>query len=289
MDPIAETSRWAAAVRALESEREDALFRDELARSFAGESGFARVDAEGGRARQNAYIALRTRFFDDWLLGLVDGEQVEQLVLLAAGMDARAFRLDLPRSLVLFELDRRAVLAHKEAVVTGESRQPRCERRLVPVDFERGDWPEQLGRSGFDRLRPTAWLAEGFFEYLQADAVDGVLGGLRESSGARHWLGTDFLSRAFVASPALKSAHRTAEAHATPWLFGTDHPEELLSRHGWDTVNVTQPGEPKANFGRWPWRVMPRQVAEVPRLFLVTAARHSIERSGVEQINGNDV
>ncbi len=140
MDPVAQTSRWMAAARARESERPDRLFDDPLAATLAGTEGFFwldRMEPTGGFGGPALYVVVHTRFFDDFLLYACWGAGVRQIVLMAAGMDARAFRLDWPAGTRLYELDRPQVLAAKDDVLARVGAQPACERRTVGADLGR--------------------------------------------------------------------------------------------------------------------------------------------------------
>src|SRR5919199_1231509 len=137
VDPVAQTSRWMAAARARESERIYRLFNDPLAAELAGSEGFGWLDSMepiqgfGGPA---LYVVVRTRFFDDFLLYACWGARVRQVVLLAAGMDARAFRLNWPSGTRLYELDQPEVLTAKDEILTGTGALPACERRVIGAD-----------------------------------------------------------------------------------------------------------------------------------------------------------
>ena len=129
--PMVQTSRWTAAARARESERPYRLFDDPLASALAGPEGFAwlnrmePVPRFGGPA---LYVVIHMRFFDDFLLYACRGAGVRQVVLLAAGMDARAFRPNWPPDTRLYELDPPEVLARAGV-------QPACERRTIGGDL----------------------------------------------------------------------------------------------------------------------------------------------------------
>lgn len=110
---------------------------------------------------------IRTRFFDDYLLAAAAGG-CHQVVLLAAGLDTRAFRLPWPDGVRLFELDLPTVLSFKDVVLAQQAAVPRCARMTVPVDL-RANWPVELAKAGFDHTVPTAWLAEGLLLYRCAD------------------------------------------------------------------------------------------------------------------------
>ena len=273
MDALAQTARWTAAARARESQRPDRLFEDPLAAVLAGEQGFALLDAEPPEARDNPYLAIRTYFFDDWLERVTRQEQVQQVVLVAAGMDSRAFRLRWPAELVLFEVDQPALLELKAELLSSTGFSSTCERRPVGVDLERDAWADRLRAAGFRDDTASVWLAEGFFEYLPAAAVESVLVATAALSAPGSRLGADFVSEDLLRSPWMTAYLSELERRGTPWRFGTNQPEHLLERYGWRADQVRQPGEEGAGAGRWPWPVAPRDVPGLPRSFLVTATR----------------
>lgn len=273
MDAVAGTSRWVAAIRALESERQNALFHDLLARPLAGEEGFAMLrEPEPGdliAAGRLAYIAIRTRFFDDFILR-ARAEGVRQVVLVAAGMDARAYRLDWPAGTHLFELDRPDLLALKQQILDRESARPRCERVTVGVDLER-EWTHALLQAGFDAGRPALWLVEGLVHYLPEQSVRGLLERISSLAAPGSRLGLDCVSQTFLTSPWTQEARRQMDEQGIGWRFGTNDPRGLLAQFGWDAA-VTRPGDEGAHFGRWPYPPMP-DLPDLPQSFLVTATK----------------
>ncbi|MFE9975256.1 SAM-dependent methyltransferase, partial [Streptomyces hirsutus] len=106
----------------------------------------------------------RTRVLDDFLLRSVQAG-AHQVVLLGAGLDSRAFRLDWPAGCVIFEIEREGVLAFKHDVLSGLAATPKAARVPIPIDL-RADWVAALTDAGFDATAPTAWLAEGLLFYL---------------------------------------------------------------------------------------------------------------------------
>jgi len=172
-----------ARLRAAESARTDRLFDDPFAAAFAAGAPADQAPADQAPAdgqppgapgsRLGAHVVIRTRFYDDYLLGAV-AAGCGQVVLVAAGLDCRAFRLDWPAGLRLFELDQPDVLDFKEAVLAGVGARPRCRRQTIPVDL-RGDWPAALTGAGFDPAQPTAWLVEGLLIYLSSDQAARLL------------------------------------------------------------------------------------------------------------------
>jgi methyltransferase (TIGR00027 family) len=276
MSPVGLTARWVAANRARETEAPNRMFADPYARALAGEEGFALLaasqKAKAGEADgPDPYLSIRTRFFDDALLRAVNEAGLQQLVLLAAGMDARAFRLAWPGGVTLFEVDRQEVVEHKEAVLQSLGARPTCPRVVVRADLE-GDWISPLLRAGFDKDRPAAFLAEGLLMYLEAGAVLSLLGTLQRLARPGSWLGVDLVGTELLSSPYLRPFLENLEQFGCPWRFGTAEPEQLLARHGW-SATVVVPGEPQANYGRWPYPVAPRDRPGIPRSYLVSARR----------------
>ncbi len=269
LDPLGLTARWTAAARARETGREDRLFEDPLAELLAGEEGRMLLEAE---PQDNPYLAIRTRWFDDWLRQATD-DGIRQVVIVAAGMDTRAFRLPWPPGVWLWELDRPALLRLKDDLLAEVAARPRCRRIPLGADLAEDVWEDFLTTAGFRPDRPSAWLLEGLLCYLEAPGAEDLLdrvGGLA-APGSR--LGVDLPSRELLRSEWTRPYLRRLEEAGTPWRFGHDRPEELLEAHGWHRVRVVQPGQEGAGTERWPWPVLPRSVPGVPRYFLVAAVR----------------
>ncbi|MEU5433598.1 SAM-dependent methyltransferase [Streptomyces sp. NPDC020719] len=127
------------------------------------------------------HAVIRTRFYDDALLAACDAG-IRQVVLLAAGLDSRAFRLPWPPDTSVYELDLPPILTFKEGVLDSRTAVARCARTVLPVDLLDGAWAETLREAGFDPAAPTAWLVEGLLVYLTADEAAGVLGVVGELS-----------------------------------------------------------------------------------------------------------
>lgn len=274
-NPVAPTSRWMAAARARESEREDRLFHDPLAAQLAGPEGFAwleRMDpATTNRGGPGLYAVIRTRFFDDFLMDACENSGVRQVVLAAAGMDTRAFRLDWPTGVRLYEMDLLEVLDEKERVIEDAGASPSCERQAVQVDLKEDDWPEALLAAGYDPSQPSAWLVEGLLFYLPRNAVHDLLDKISQMTAAGSLLGLDLMNRNLLFSPMAWPQLAALARRGAQGRFGTNDPKELLARHGWK-ADVAQPGEDGANFGRLP-SPMPRRISGLPRSFLVRAER----------------
>jgi methyltransferase (TIGR00027 family) len=175
---VSKTAIGVALVRAMESRRPDRLFND----PYAGQLVAAAPDYLAERAARPsghgpeaialaAHIAVRTRFYDSYLLEAC-AQGCRQVGLVAAGLDARAYRLDFTGGVRLFELDLAPVLAFKERVLGAQT--PTCERIAVAVDLNTS-WSDALVQAGFDPAAPTAWLIEGLLIYLTRDQAAALL------------------------------------------------------------------------------------------------------------------
>ncbi|MFF3911685.1 class I SAM-dependent methyltransferase [Streptomyces sp. NPDC001848] len=170
------TALMVAAARAIETHRHDSLARDVYAEHFvlaaSASAGWpVRIqqvpegDANPLWGRFARYFGLRTRVLDDFLLRSVHAGSARQVVLLGAGLDSRAFRLDWPPDCVIYEIDREHVLAFKHKVLSELSAAPKAARVPIPIDL-RADWAGALTTAGFDTAAPSVWLAEGLLFYL---------------------------------------------------------------------------------------------------------------------------
>lgn len=271
MDGVGLTSLWVAAMRAIETERPDAMISDPFARALAGEKGFQVMSESDppGPARPPV-LAVRTRYFDDVICAALDAG-IRQLVVVAAGMDARAFRLPLPSGTRMFELDQPQVLAYK-ADRLGIAK-PQCDRITVPIDL-REDWPASLLAAGFVRNAPTLWLLEGLLPYLREPDVRTLLSRITDLAAPRSEILFDVSGRLVLESPYMRERFEFVAKLGAPWQFATDEPEALIEPLGW-TASVTEHAVIGQAHGRWPFPVFPRGTPGVPQSFLVHGVRPS--------------
>jgi methyltransferase (TIGR00027 family) len=259
MQEISRTALWVAGIRAIESERKNPLFRDPFARRLAGD---AFVD---DLKRQNTTngamppaIEVRTRWLDDQIaLGV--GRGIQQLVILAAGMDARAYRLSLPTGTRVFELDHFEVLQDKEVKLAGMA--PKCERHAVSVDLA-NDWPAALRHGSFDAEAQTLWLLEGLLVYLPAFQVTRLFSQVDALSIPGSVVLFDVVGRSMLESARVNALHELARQ------FGTDEPETLLAPLGWK-VHAYSTASVGQQLGCWPFPVHPRGTPGVPQAYMV--------------------
>jgi len=138
-----------------------------------------------------AGMAVRTKYFDDFFLD-AGQHSVRQAVILAAGLDSRAYRLPWPDGTVVYELDQPDVIAFKTQALADIGSQPTATHRTVAIDL-RDDWPTALRAEGFDSTKPTAWSAEGLLIYLPSDAQDQLFDTITELSAPGSRLATQFV------------------------------------------------------------------------------------------------
>jgi methyltransferase (TIGR00027 family) len=177
---VGATATLVAAARALATRRGDPLVNDPFAEPLVravGIAAFSRAldgdddiaDTEGARLLIDV-VAVRTRFFDDFLLD-AGAAGLRQAVILASGLDSRAYRLPWPAGTTVFEIDQAGVIAFKSRVLAAHGASPAAGHRTVGVDL-RDDWAAALRDHGFDSGAPTAWIAEGLLIYLPPEAQD---------------------------------------------------------------------------------------------------------------------
>ncbi|MBC3989702.1 SAM-dependent methyltransferase [Streptomyces sp. AC563] len=272
--PLASTACMTAAARARESRRTDALFVDPWANLLAGDVGWElqrRFETASGAHQENPYIAVRTRWADDHLRTAARRHPDPQVVLLAAGMDCRAIRLDWPAGTVVYEVDQPELLRHKEAALTGAGAQPNCERRVVAADLNSG-WAGPLVSAGVRWDLPVIWVVEGLLMYFDAGSAQTLLAELTALSVAGSELVADFVSPGFLRQPWLRPGLDLLESWGTPWQFAVEEPADLLRRLGWRPT-VHEPGDLDIGGRPWPYPPAPRGVSGQPRLLLTTALR----------------
>jgi methyltransferase (TIGR00027 family) len=207
---------------------------------------------------------------DDVIDTTVMNGGIRQVVLIAAGMDARAFRLEWPRETRVFEVDHPELLLEKQARLNSLSARPRVDRRVVEVDLT-ADWLPALCRTGFDSKKPTVWVAEALLFFLTDGQARFLLDTLAAVSARGSVLAADVLSAALLHHIGTQPFLQALGNDGIPWLFGTDEPEEYFRRSGWQITDVKQPGQEGAGLGRWPYRWYSRGIPNVPRNWLVQA------------------
>jgi len=200
---VGTTATMVAAARAVASREQDPLFDDPYAAPLVRAVGldfFTKlVDGEvelpddgnpGGPAFLATSIAVRTRFFDDFFAD-AGATGIRQAVILASGLDSRAYRLEWPDGTVVYEIDQPQVIEFKSATMASIGASAAAEHRTVGIDL-REDWPNALRASGFDVNQPTAWSAEGLLVYLRPEAQDQLFDDITELSAPGSRLATEY-------------------------------------------------------------------------------------------------
>ena len=266
---VGATATGVAVGRALATQRPNALIDDPYAaplvravgvpfftRLVDGELNPGEVDANAvfGMQRMTDMMAVRTRFFDEFFLTATGGGNsaeaaasgnIRQAVILAAGLDARAYRLPWPPETTVFEIDQPQVIDFKSQTMRELGAAPTAHRHAVAVDL-RHDWPAALQRAGFDPDQPTAWSAEGLLAFLPSDAQDRLLDEITALSAPGSRLAAENMDGGGDGAQMMQDRmHQTIDhwrEHGFDldmtdlWYFGERHdiPEYLTTR-GWTT------------------------------------------------------
>lgn len=255
-------------------------------RLASGELDPAAVDDNGdfGMLGMADMMGLRTRFFDDFFVTAA-AAGIRQAVILASGLDARAYRLPWPAGTTVFEIDQSQVIEFKTAAMAELGAEPTADRRAVAVDL-RHDWPAALRAAGLDPGQPTAWSAEGLLPFLPPDAQDRLLDNITELSAPGSQLATENVRSADDAVTAMAERIRQVteqwrehgfDIEMTDLWYGGDRNDvaDYLGSRGWLTAATTAP-ELAANYGvSLPPRpaVNPDAQATLTSLQYVTATR----------------
>jgi methyltransferase (TIGR00027 family) len=215
-------------------------------RIASGELDPAHVDDNGdfGMQRMGAMMGVRTRFFDEFFLGAADAG-IRQAVILASGLDARAYRLPWPTGTTVFEIDQARVIEFKTTTLADLGASPTADRRAVPVDL-RHDWPAALRDAGLDPSKPTAWSAEGLLPFLPPDAQDRLLDNITALSPAGSQLATENVQGAGDAVQTMADRMREVtdqwrehgfDIEMTDLWYAGDRNDvvDYLDGHGWAT------------------------------------------------------
>ncbi len=298
-ESVGATALGVAAARAAETESDDPLISDPFARIFLDTAGDGEWDWYGApdlpaeiveaepalplrMKSMVSYFASRTKFFDTFFLDAANAG-IRQIVILAAGLDSRCWRLPWPDGVTAFELDQPRVLDFKASTLHEHGADPICHRVPVPVDL-RQDWPNALQQAGFDASAPSAWSAEGLLMYLPAAAQELLFDRVQGLTAAGSRVGIEALSPNFADPVAaaqrcerlgrvrelMAKADPQREVPRTDELWYFDEREDVgdwWRRHGWQ-VTVTPSGELMTGYGRKP----PQELVDGPPPYLFVSA-----------------
>lgn len=208
-------------------------------------SGIAAGDTERMQAMIDG-VAVRTRFFDDYFLAAADAG-IRQAVILAAGLDARAYRLDWPADMTVYEIDQPQVIEFKTTTLAGIGAEPTAQRHTVAIDL-RDDWPAALRATGFDPGQPTAWLAEGLLIYLPPDAQDRLFDNITALSAPGSTVATESVpgladfdpDKAQAASDRFREHGFDVDMAGLIFTEGRNHVADYLTLAGWTMSQVAR-------------------------------------------------
>ncbi|MEE2854488.1 MAG: class I SAM-dependent methyltransferase [Actinomycetota bacterium] len=246
---VGATATMVAASRAVASQGPNPLLDDQLADPLVRAVGldpFIRIidgevdfgdDPLMNRKTRAEQITVRTRFFDDFFAN----SGVRQAVILASGLDTRAYRLSWPAGTVVYEIDQPQVIAFKTNTLAGLGATPTAERRTIGIDL-RDDWPTALREGGFDVSQPTAWSAEGLLPYLPPDAQDRLFDNITALSAPGSRLATEHVPdpNSFTDERLQRITERWRRAgfdlDAGDLFYRGDRSVvvDYLAEHGWD-------------------------------------------------------
>lgn len=259
IEHISDTARWVAEYRAMETDRPDAIFRDPYARRLSGAHGREiATTMPQGQAAAWAMI-VRTAVLDEIILGTIASQNADLVLNLAAGLDARPWRLDLPPALRWVDADLPAILEYKSDVLRGE--RPSCRYEAITTDLTDAAARAALfTRFGAEAQRALV-VTEGLLIYLTSDQVGALARDLYSAENFRWWT-TD------LASPRLlKMLERhwgpALHAGSAPFRFGPAEGTAFFAPFGWREVSFRSSLEEAHRLHRemrlaWLWRLMAR-------------------------------
>jgi methyltransferase (TIGR00027 family) len=229
IENVSDTARWVAVYRAMESERPDAHFRDPFARLLAGEKGDAIVDGmKDGRTMAWAMI-VRTQVFDEIIMREISNESVDTVLNLAAGLDARPWRLALPASLRWVDVDLPGILRYK--LETMKDAKPKCVYEAVETDLTDADARRALFARIGAQSRRTLVVSEGLLIYLSEADVGALAADLHASPSFTRWV-IDLASPRLLKMMAKSWGKQVAAANA-PFKFAPASGTSFFREFGW--------------------------------------------------------
>lgn len=233
---ISDTALWAARYRARETERPDGLFRDPLARRLAGERGEQVAASFPTHDRNEWAWIMRTILFDRFLEERI-AQGADMVVNLAAGLDARPYRMALPASLSWVEVDLPDLLSYKEEVLAGE--RPACELTRVRLDLSDAAARRNLFGELARQAKNAVVVTEGLLIYLTREDVASLADDLAAQPAFRHWV-LDVVSPGLLRMLEREIGAKLSEAGA-PLRFGPEEGPEFFAPHGWMPRAVATP------------------------------------------------
>jgi methyltransferase (TIGR00027 family) len=243
---VSDTARWVAVYRAWESARADALFRDPYADALAGERGRAIAKLMPKQARSGWPIIARVKLIDDLVLAAI-AQGCDCVLNLAAGLDARPYRLELPGSLRWIEADLPAIVEEKERALA--EAKPRCQLSRIKVDLADSGARAAMLRDVVGSSHKALVIAEGLLVYLEEPQVRSLAQDLFAQAGVRWWV-------IDLASPELLEMMQKSMGRflvSAPMKFGPSNGVAYFEALGWSATQVHSIFHAARRFGRLPW------------------------------------
>ncbi len=230
---ITDTARWVAVYRARESERQDALFRDPFARRLAGERG-EQIAASLPFHDQNAWSYITRTYLFDLFIAHQIRQGTDLVVNLAAGLDARPYRMALPPELIWVDVDMPEILDYKEEILDGEN--PACNLESIRLDLADVAARRALFEAFGKRATKALILTEGLLIYLREDEVGALAEDLARPPTFQHWA-------VDIASPGLlRMLQQNTQAHlgaaGAQLRFAPESGPQFFAEHNWRPVDV---------------------------------------------------
>jgi len=238
IENISDTARWVAYYRAMEMRRPDAIFRDPYAERLAGSAGESIVDTMASGRQMAWAMIVRTKILDEIILDAVKSRGADLVVNLAAGLDARPWRMDLPASLRWVDVDLPGILNYKTQTLSAE--KPVCRYEAVTMDLrdraERQALFAQLGRDA----RRALVVSEGLLVYLSPEQVTELSADLAATPAFRWWLFD--LGNPWVLKTMKRMWGKTVTAGNAPFQFAPAEGPDYFAPQGWRPVTVRSIG-----------------------------------------------
>lgn len=273
MDPliqnISDTALWVAVFRADESERPDAIFNDPFARRLAGERGHQIADALEFSKKNSWSFVARTFLFDGFIKQHIE-QGFDMVINLAAGLDTRPYRLDLPSSLKWIEVDLPEIIKYKEKILAPE--KPNCELQRFPLDLSDKKLRVELFKQLSETCQKALVVSEGLIGYLDEEQAATLSSDLSSLNNFQHWV-LDLMSPGLLAMLQKEELGNFLKAANAPLKFAPEGGEDFFNQFGWknlesksklktaailkrlsdEMMNYAAIPEPKGPKGAFPW------------------------------------
>src|ERR1700683_912147 len=231
---ISDTARWVAAYRAMETERPDALFHDPYAWRLAGKKVRETAEAMPCQGKTMWPFTMRTYLIDEFIRGQIQ-KGTDMVINLAAGLDARPYRMDLPSSLQWVEVYLPQILAYKEQILVNE--KPKCALERVRLDLSDRDARKALFQQLGSRSKSALILSEGLLVYLTPENVASLASDLAMPQSFRNWI-LDLASPGLLKMLAKRKMGQELSKTGIPFKFAPPEGPEYFEKFGWKPVDV---------------------------------------------------